>query len=70
MGTLKQHLGGWRLHGNEEVYMVAREWLLIQLPEFCLDGIFQLVFKLDKCINVLCDYAKRNDRLVDQVRYV
>jgi hypothetical protein len=50
--------------------MAAREWLLIQLPDFCLDRIFKLVPKFDKCINVLCDYAKRNDRLVDQVRYV
>jgi hypothetical protein len=50
--------------------MAAREWLLIHLPDFCFDGIFKLVPNLDKCINVLCDYATRNDRLVDQVRCV
>jgi len=50
--------------------MAAREWLLIQLPDFCFDGIIKLMPELDKCINVLCDYVKRNDRLVDQVRYV
>jgi len=42
--------------------MAAREWLLVQLPDFCLDGIFKLMPKLDKCINVLCDYAKRHGR--------
>jgi hypothetical protein len=28
-GSLKQHLGGCRLHGNGEVEMVVREWLPI-----------------------------------------
>jgi hypothetical protein len=50
--------------------MAAREWLLIQVSDFFLDGIFKLMPKLDKCINVLCDCAARNDRLVDRVRYV
>jgi len=50
--------------------MAARELLLVQLPDFCLDGIFKLMPKLDKCINVLCDCAKRNNILVDQFRYV
>jgi len=50
--------------------MAAREWLLIQLPYFCLCGIIKLMPELDKCINVLCDYAKGNDRSVDQVPYV
>ena len=70
MKTLIQHLGGWRLRSNEEVEMAAREWLLIQLPDFCLDGIFELVPEFDICITVLCDYDKHNDRLVDQVRHV
>jgi hypothetical protein len=50
--------------------MVARKCLLIQLPDFCLDGVIKLTPELDKCINVQCDYVERSDRLVDQVRYV
>jgi hypothetical protein len=45
--ALKQHLGGWRMHSNEEVGMAAREWVRIQLSDFCLDGIFKLMPELD-----------------------
>jgi histone-lysine N-methyltransferase SETMAR len=50
---LKQHLGGRRFHSNGEVEMAVRERLRMQEPDLYLDGIFKLVPKSDKCIDVL-----------------
>jgi hypothetical protein len=55
----QQHLGGCRFHNNEEVEMVAGEWLRMQEPDFYRDGIFKLVPRWDKCINVLGDYVEK-----------
>jgi hypothetical protein len=52
-------LGGRRFHNNEEVEMAVGEWLRMQEPDFYRDGIFKLVPKWDKCINVLGDYAEK-----------
>jgi hypothetical protein len=37
--------------------MSAREWLPIHTPDFYHDGIFKLLQKLDKYINVLGNYV-------------
>jgi len=35
----------------------ALEWLPIPTPDFYHDGIFELLQKLDKCINVIGNYV-------------
>jgi len=42
-------------HNNKEVEMAARERLQRQDPDLCHEGIFQLVPRWDKCINVRGD---------------
>jgi hypothetical protein len=37
--------------------MPAPEWLPIHTPDLYQDGIFKLLHKLDKCINVLGNYV-------------
>jgi hypothetical protein len=49
--------------------MAAREWLRMQVPDFCLDKV-KLLPELNKCIIVLCDFTKRNDSLVEEMSYV
>jgi hypothetical protein len=58
-GPLKQHLGGRRFHNNEEVEMAVREWLWMQEHDLYRNGIFKLVPRWDKCINVLGDYVEK-----------
>jgi hypothetical protein len=58
-GPLKQHLGGRLFHNNEEVEIAVDEWLRMQKPNFYRDGIFKLVPRWDKCINVLGDYIEK-----------
>jgi hypothetical protein len=55
----QQHLGGHRFYNNEDVEMAVGERLQMQEPDFYCDGIFKLVLKWDKCINVLRDYVKK-----------
>jgi hypothetical protein len=55
----QQQLGGRRFHNNEEVEMAVGEWLRMQEPDFYRDGIFKLVPRWDKCINVLRDYVEK-----------
>ena len=38
---IKQHLGDHRFRNNEEVDITVREWLRMQGPDFCSDGIFK-----------------------------
>jgi hypothetical protein len=59
IGPLKQQLGGRQLHSNGEVEMAVGEWLRVQEPDCYRDGIFKLVPKWDKCINVLGEYVKK-----------
>jgi hypothetical protein len=58
-GPLKQHLGSCRIHNNEEVELAFGNWLRIQEPDFYRDGVFKLVPRWDKCINVLGDYVEK-----------
>jgi hypothetical protein len=58
-GPLKQHLGGRRWHGNEEVEMAVREWLRMQHPDLYHDGIFKLAPRWEKCTNLLGDCVKK-----------
>jgi hypothetical protein len=46
---------------NEEVEIALRQHLRIQDPDFCHDGISNLVQIRDKCVNVIGDYAKNDD---------
>jgi len=39
------------------VKMAVREWLWIQGPYFCHDGIFKLMPRQESCIRVLGDFA-------------
>ena len=41
--------------------MTIREWLQVQEPDFYSDGIFKLVPRWDKYINVLGDNAEKNN---------
>jgi hypothetical protein len=56
----KQHLGGRRLHSNEEVQVAVNEWLEMQEHNLYSDGIFKLVPGWDKCNNVLGIVLKNN----------
>jgi hypothetical protein len=56
---LKQQLAGHRFHNNEEVEMAVREWLQMQKPDFCCDGIFKLVPRSEKCMNKPGDYVEK-----------
>jgi hypothetical protein len=58
-GPLKQHLGGQWFHNNEEVEGAVCEWLQMQEPNFCCSGIFKLMPRRDKCINVLRGYVEK-----------
>jgi hypothetical protein len=55
--SLRQYLGGRRLHSHEEVELAVREWVRIKESDCYRDGIFKLVPRLGKCTNVLGDYA-------------
>jgi hypothetical protein len=57
--SLKQHLGGRRFQNNEKVEMAVREWLRKQDPGFYRHGIFELVPRWDKCINVFRDHVEK-----------
>jgi hypothetical protein len=58
-GPLKQHLGGRRLHKNEKVEVAVGEYFRMQEPGFYRDGLFILVSRWEKCINVLGDYVDK-----------
>lgn len=38
---IKQHMGDHRFRNNGEVEITVREWLRMQGPDFCSDGIFK-----------------------------
>jgi len=64
--VLKHH--AWRqiiclglFRKNVEVEMALRQQLRIQDPDFCHDGISNLLKIRDKCVNVIGKYAKNND---------
>jgi hypothetical protein len=52
-------LGGHQFHNNEKVEIAVGEWLRMQEPDFYRDGIFKLVPRSDKSINVLGDYVEK-----------
>jgi hypothetical protein len=52
-------LAGRRFHSNEEAEMAVRGLLRMQRPDFYRDGIFKLVPRWEKCINVLGDYVEK-----------
>jgi hypothetical protein len=54
-----EHFGGRRLHNNEEVEIAAPEWLCMQEIDFYGNGIFKLVPRWGKCINVFGDYVEK-----------
>ena len=62
-GSTKRGLGSCRFHKNEEVAIVVREWLRMQEPGVCRDGIFNLVPRWRRCVVVFGSY-------VDKYRYV
>jgi hypothetical protein len=39
--------------------MAVSEWLWMQEPDLYSDGIFKLVLRRDKCIDVIGDYVKK-----------
>jgi hypothetical protein len=59
LGPLKHHLRGCLFHSNEEVKKAVREFLRKQRPDFCPDGIFNLVPRRDRCFTVLWDYVEK-----------
>jgi hypothetical protein len=54
---LKEHLGGKRLHSNEEVTQGVQEWLHWQPKNFFLSGICKLLDHWCKCIANQGDYV-------------
>jgi hypothetical protein len=52
---------------NELVEVDIREWLRMQVPDFYRDGIFKLVPRWDKYINVPGDFVESNDTSVEYV---
>jgi hypothetical protein len=58
-GLLKQCLGGYWLNNDTEVEVAVCEWL--QMLEPCLyhDGIFTVIPRLDKFINVFGEYVEK-----------
>jgi len=59
LGPLMHHLRGRRLRSNGEVEKALREFLRKQGPDFCPDGIFNLVPRWDRCFPVLRDYVEK-----------
>jgi hypothetical protein len=55
----QQHLVGRRIHNNEEVETAVGKWLRMQETDLYRDGIFKLVLRWDKSINVLGDYVEK-----------
>jgi hypothetical protein len=47
------------LNNNKEVEVAVREWLQMLEPYVYRDGIFTLVSRLDKCINVFGNYVEK-----------
>jgi hypothetical protein len=56
---LNQHLGGHQFHNSDDVEMAVCEWLQMQDPDFCHDGSFKPMPRLDNCINVLMAYNEK-----------
>jgi hypothetical protein len=57
-GPLEQHLAVDRFQGIGEVKMAVNEWLRIQGPDICHEGVFKLVPRWERCISVFGDYAE------------
>jgi hypothetical protein len=58
-GLLKQCLVGCWLNNNKKVEVAVCEWLQMLEPCFYRDGIFTLIPRLDKCINVFGNYVEK-----------
>jgi hypothetical protein len=64
-GPLKQLVAGHWFQDHGEVKVALHQWLWIQGPDFCCDGIFKLVPGWEKCISVPGDCAKNNDTSIE-----
>lgn len=58
-GPLKRHLSGKRFNTNEEVVANMNVWLKSLDQDFFGVGIFALVHRWDKCINLYGDYVEK-----------
>jgi hypothetical protein len=58
-GQLKQHLGGRRLHSDEEEEVAIRESSGMPKCYFYVDGVSEVVSRYDIRSNLLLDYFKK-----------
>jgi hypothetical protein len=56
---LKEFLGGRRFKSDEEVKDAVKEWLQGLAAEVYDEGIVKLLSRLDKCLNLYCDYVEK-----------
>jgi hypothetical protein len=45
--------------GRTEVEKFICEWLEMQEPDFCHNGIFKLMLKCNKCVNMTGNYYEK-----------
>ena len=58
-GSLRELLGGHRLQKNEGMEMAVYEWLQMQKPDLCHNGISKLLQRCGRCIKFLGDYVEK-----------
>lgn len=58
-GAMKKFLGGQKFDTHDDVKSAVRHWLMQQPTEFYARGIFNLVHRWDKCINVNGSYVEK-----------
>jgi histone-lysine N-methyltransferase SETMAR len=58
-GPLKRHLAGKRFQSDDEVVAEVHAWLNSLDRSFFTEGIFELVHRWDKCLNLFGDYIEK-----------
>jgi hypothetical protein len=56
---LKEHLPGKRLPSDQEVENETRNWLTNLDTNFYAEGIFKLLSRWDKCLDLFGDYVEQ-----------